>query len=50
MHGITEDWMDEISLYSTLYEAILAIMGIGDGVPDKSGKREQNKYQRLSCM
>ena len=40
LHGTTELWMDEISLYSTLYEAILAIMGIGDGVPDKSGKRE----------
>ena len=40
LHGTTEHWMDEISLYSTLYEAILAIMGIGDGVPDKSGKRE----------
>ena len=40
LHGTRELWMDEISLYSTLYEAILAIMGIGDGVPDKSGKRE----------
>ena len=40
LHGITEHWRDEISLYSTLYEAIFAIMSIGDGVPDKSGKRE----------
>ena len=40
LQGTTEHWMDEISLYSTLYEASLAVMGIGDGVPDKSGERE----------
>ena len=25
------------------------VVDIGDGVPDSSGKREENRWQRLSC-
>ena len=28
---------------------MINVVDIGDGVPDSSGKREKNRWQRLSC-